>query len=307
MAENMDTGFDEFFDSFDGGDGYQTDTVEETAEVTEEETTEAADTDTEQEDTEEPESGETAGEESTEEADKDGAEDNSEADKPVSEQKFTIKVNKELKEVSYEDAPAWIQKGMDYDRVKNQLETSRENERTLQEELAKHKPFMDFLAMASEQAGTSEEQLVENLHINLLKSKGMTEAEAKAEIRAAKAEKQVKDLTAQKAEAEKPAEDAKTRMQKDIAEFQAAYPGVTLSDEQIEKMGADIQKGVSMVNAYRNMKDAEKDAEIAELKRQLEAASQNKKNKAKTPGSMKDSGGQRKKTAEDDFFSAFEK
>ena len=39
MAENMDTGFDEFFDSFDGGDGYQTDTVEETAEVTEEETT----------------------------------------------------------------------------------------------------------------------------------------------------------------------------------------------------------------------------------------------------------------------------
>ena len=161
--------------------------------------------------------------------------------------------------------------------------------------------------MASEQAGTSEAQLVENLHINLQKSKGKTEAEAKAEIRAAKAEKQVKDLTAQKAEAEKPAEDAKTRMQKDIAEFQTAYPGVTLSDEQIEKMGADIQKGVSMVNAYRNMKDAEKDAEIAELKRQLEAASQNKKNKAKTPGFMKDSGGQRKKTAEDDFFSAFEK
>ena len=60
----------------------------------------------------------------------DGAEGEAEADKPIPEQKFTIKVNKEIKEVSYEDAPAWIQKGMDYDRVKNQLETSRENERT---------------------------------------------------------------------------------------------------------------------------------------------------------------------------------
>ena len=170
MDEIMDTGFEEFFDSFDGGDGYQTDAVEETTENTAEQTEDTEDTTTEQEAEEGSESDETAGEENAQEADKDGAEEAPEADKPISEQKFTIKVNKETKEVSYEDAPAWIQKGMDYDRVKNQLETSRENERTLQEELAKHKPFMDFLAMASEQAGTSEEQLVENLHINLLKS-----------------------------------------------------------------------------------------------------------------------------------------
>lgn len=308
MNENMDMGMDDFFGAFDGGDGYQTEAAEEVTEETGDTTEEAEDTSTEQEATEESEGGETAGEESTEEADKDAAEGEAEADKPVSEQKFTIKVNKEIKEVSYDDAPAWIQKGMDYDRVKNQLETLRESEKTLQDAIAKQKPFMEFLALASEQSGTTEEQLVEALHINLLKSKGMTESEARAEIRAAKAEKQVKDLTAQKAEAEKKSEDdAQTRMQKDIEEFQKAYPDVVLTDEDIGKMGADIKKGVSMVNAYRNMKDAAKDAEIAELKRQLEAAGQNKKNKAKTPGSMKDSGGQRKKTAEDDFFSAFEK
>ena len=308
MDEIMDTGFEEFFDSFDGGDGYQTDTVEETAEETAEQTEETEDTTTEQEAEEGSESDETAGEEKTQEADKDGAKDEAEADKPIFEQKFTIKVNKETKEVSYEDAPAWIQKGMDYDRVKGQLETARQNEQNLQTEIDQQKPFMEFLTLAAEQAGVSKEQLVENLHINLLKSKGMTEAEAKAEIRAAKAEKQVKDLTAQKEAEKKPAEeDAQTRMNRDVAEFQKEFPGVELSSDQIKKIGPDIRNGMSMVNAYRKMKDAEKDAEIAELKRQLEAAGQNKKNKAKTPGSMKDSGGQRKKTAEDDFFSAFEK
>lgn len=308
MDEIMDTGFDEFFDSFDGGDGNQTDTVEETAEETAEQTEETEDITTEQEAEEGSEGDETAGEEKTQEADKDGAEEKAEADKPVSEQKFTIKVNKETKEVSYEDAPAWIQKGMDYDRVKGQLETSRQNEQNLQAEIDQQKPFMEFLTLAAEQAGVSKEQLVENLHINLLKSKGMTEAEAKAEIRAAKAEKQVKDLTAQKEAEKKPAEeDAQARMNRDVAEFQKEFPGVELTTDQIKKIGPDIRNGMSMVNAYRKMKDAEKDAEIAELKRQLEAAGQNKKNKAKTPGSMKDSGGQRKKTAEDDFFSAFEK
>lgn len=308
MDEIMDTGFDAFFDAFDGGDGYQTDAVEETTENTAEQTEETEDTTTEQEAEEGPESDETAGEEKTQEADKDGAEEEAEADKPISEQKFTIKVNKETKEVSYEDAPAWIQKGMDYDRVKGQLETARQNEQNLQAEIDQQKPFMEFLTLAAEQAGVSREQLVENLHINLLKSKGMTEAEAKAEIRAAKAEKQVKDLTAQKEAEKKPAEeDAQTRMNRDVAEFQKEFPGVELSSDQIKKIGPDIRNGMSMVNAYRKMKDAEKDAEIAELKRQLEAAGQNKKNKAKTPGSMKDSGGQRKKTAEDDFFSAFEK
>jgi hypothetical protein len=114
-------------------------------------------------------------------------------------------------------------------------------------------------------------------------------------------------ITLKEAEKKPAEEDAQTRMNRDVAEFQKEFPGVELSSDQIKKMGPDIRNGMSMVNAYRKMKDAEKDAEIAELKRQLEAAGQNKKNKAKTPGSMKDSGGQRKKTAEDDFFSAFEK
>lgn len=308
MDEIMDTGFDAFFDAFDGGDGYQTDAVEETTENTAEQTEQTEDTTTEQEAQEAPESDETAGEENVKEADKDGAEEASEADKPVFEQKFTIKVNKETKEVSYEDAPAWIQKGMDYDRVKGKLETAMQNEKNLQTEIELQKPFMEFLTLAAEQAGVSKEQLTETLHINLLKSKGMSEAEARAEIRAAKAEKQVKDLTSQKEAEKKPAEDdAQTRMNRDVAEFQKEFPGVELTSDQIKKIGPDIRNGMSMVNAYRKMKDAEKDAEIAELKRQLEAAGQNKKNKAKTPGSMKDSGGQRKKTAEDDFFSAFEK
>ena len=49
------------------------------------------------------------------------------------------------------------------------------------------------------------------------------------------------------------------------------------------------------------------DARFAELEKQLAADKQNKKNKAKAVGSQNDSGGRRSRSAEDDFFAAFEK
>lgn len=302
--DTMDTSFDEFFGAFEGADGNQTDTEDTAAEpeVTEEGTEPT-------EDVTEPENSEPAETDTDDEAEKDAEDGKEEPDEPAPDQKFTIKVNKETREVSLTEMTELAQKGADYDRVKGQLDTSRQNEQTLQAKIDEQKPFMDFLTIAAEQSGVTPQQLVESLHINLLKSKGMTEAEARAEIRVMNAEKQVKDLTAQKAEAEKKsaAEDPQARMQRDIEEFRKEFPGVELTPEQIRTMGPDIRNGMSMVNAYRNMKDAEKEAEIAELKRQLEAANQNKRNRTKTPGSQRDSGGQNTKDAFDGFFDAFEK
>ena len=74
----------------------------------------------------------------------------------------------------------------------------------------------------------------------------------------------------------------------------------------------DIQKGTSMLQAYRNREIAGKDAiiadkeqKIAELQRQIEAEKQNKANRANSPGSQKDSGGKRTKNEFDDFLDAF--
>ena len=80
-----------------------------------------------------------------------------------------------------------------------------------------------------------------------------------------------------------------------------------VTEELCGKLTADVREGLSIADAYARLKQAEKDAEIAELKRQLEAERQNNKNKAKAVGSQRDSGGRRTKNAEDDFFAAFEK
>ena len=49
----------------------------------------------------------------------------------------------------------------------------------------------------------------------------------------------------------------------------------------------------------------EKENRIAELEKQLAAEKKNKENRAASPGSQKDTGGQRQKTDFDDFMSAF--
>ena len=312
--DTMDTNFDDFFGAFEGADGNQTDTDDtgDTAADTEE-PADTADTEEDTEPAEEPadaEDSEPAETDTDDDAEKDAEDGKEEPGQPDPNQKFTIKVNKETREVSLTEMTELAQKGADYDRVKGQLDTIRQNEQSLQTRINEQKPFMDFLEMAAEQTGTPISDLVHSLHKNLLmSSKGMSDAEAEAEIRAIMAEKQVKDLTAQQAEAEKKpaAEDPQARMQRDIEEFRKEFPDVELTTDQIKKMGPDIRNGMSMVTAYRNMRNAEKDAEIAELKRQLEAEKQNKKNRAKTPGSQRDSGGQRTKDAFDGFFDAFEK
>lgn len=311
--DTIETSFDEFFDAFDGADGNQTDTAEDIAEpeTTEEPEEEVAD-DAEAEAQDEPESAETSEEADDDKAEKDGAEGEPEAEKPVPEQKFEVKVNGEKREVSYQDAPTWIQKGMDYDRVKGQLETARQEKDSLQAELDAAKAQTDILKEAAEQSGVSVEQLLEGVHIGVLKAKGMSEAEARAEIRNMRLEKQIQDLSRQKqapaAEpVQPPADDKETRAQRDLEEFNKNFPDVQLTKELVEKLVDDVQKGLSLTSAYLKYENERLKAEAKQRQQQETARTQNKKNRAKTPGSQNDSGGKRTKDAADDFFAAFEK
>jgi hypothetical protein len=62
-----------------------------------------------------------------------------------------------------------------------------------------------------------------------------------------------------------------------------------------------------MTAAYLKMENARLKAEAEAQKQKDAAAAQSKKNRSKAPGSQRDSGGQRVKSAEDDFFAAFER
>lgn len=297
--ENEGMDFEEFFSTYDApgeDDGNQTD-----LETVEEETGESA-----QEAEESPETGEEPSEESTPEQEKKPDEGNPEtAPEP---QKFTIKVNKGTREVELPEMTELAQKGADYDRVKGQLETSRTNEANLQKTVDEQSPIMEVLQLAAKDAGVDVAELVDSIHVGLLKGKGMTEAEARAEIRAAKAEKAVNDLKNKPAQEEKPETDSnQERAKREIAEFQTAFPGVQLNQETLDKLAPDVQNGMTLTSAYLKMENARLTAELAEQKRALEAEKQNQKNRRQAAPGQNDSGGGREKDAFEDFFTAFEK
>ena len=308
-----DISYDAFFDAFDGaetGDGNQTGGIEYTEEVEKQDDTQQ-DTGKESvhEAQDEPDSGETTGEVTNQEAEEVAEEGKPEPENPAAEQKFTIKVNKETREVGLQEITELAQKGADYDRTKSQLETSRQNEQALQAELDKQKPYVEVLTAASEAAGIPVDPFIEQVQVNLLMGQGMTEKEAKAEIRALRAEQQVKAMTAQKPKEQEPEKNTggPDRAQTEIAEFAKNFPDVHLTEEQVNKLMPDVQAGMSLTNAYLKMENARLAAELAEKQRKDAAADQNRKNRARAAGSQRDSGAQNHRTAEDDFFAEFEK
>lgn len=299
--ENEGMDFEEFFtgyDAPDGDDGNQTGPEPEGVEAGE---------DT-QETAESPETGEESSEESAAEQEKEPEGEGEKPEAATEPQKFTIKVNKGTREVELPEMTELAQKGADYDRVKGQLETSRTNEANLQKTVDEQAPIMEALELAAKDAGVNVAELVDTIHVGLLTGKGMTEAEARAEIRASKAEKAVNDLKNKPAQEEKPETDSnQERAKREIAEFQTAFPGVQLNQETLDKLAPDVQNGMTLTSAYLKMENARLTAELAEQKRALEAEKQNQKNRRQAAPGQNDSGGGREKDAFEDFFTAFER
>lgn len=305
MEEIIETEFAEFFEAFDDGEGNHTEpdqTTEDTEPTTGEE---SAETD---EGAEGSEPSENSEDESASESEEDGAEKHAEPEKAEETRSFdNIKVNGEIRSVSYDDAPAWIQKGMDYDRVKGQLTEARQTAQELTEQMGKYQEAIDVLEMISGDTGMKMDELLHSLHKSYRMQNGETEKEAEANIRAAKAERKASAAESRK-EAEADAENEQSaRANREFAEFKAAYPDVSLNDELVDALKPDVMSGMTLLNAYQKLQNKQQSEKIAELERQLAAQKQNNKNKMTSPGSQKDVGGQRKRDAYDDFFDAFDK
>lgn len=222
------------------------------------------------------------------------------------EQKFTIKVNKQERSLTLDEMTEYAQKGADYDRVKGQLAESRQAVEQLQQTLASQHDLVEMLELvASLDANKrSPAELVEGLYIRARMGQGMDEAAARASLRADKLQRENEALKEHTAQEEKGQETTEERARREIEEFQQLFPDVPLTEELADSLMPDIQAGMSMANAYRKAQDAQKDAEIARLNRELAAEKQNKKNKKASVGSQSDSGGRRGRSDIDDFNAA---
>lgn len=304
MEEN-NTGFAEFAESFGVSGDYQA--AEAETEQTEDTTT-GEDT-ASQEGTEAPTTEVSEDGEDTPDGEEDSAAEASEAADPITEQKFTIKVDKETREVGIEELKEFAQKGVAFDRVKGQLTEARQTVQTMQAELDEAKKIADMVKRIADDIKVSPEDLLKRVNVNWRMGKGETEKEALAHIEAAEAKRKLSELT----EKQKPAqESSQDRAKREVAEFREKYPDVEITPELMKAVAEDVRNGSTLAEAYRKVEAAKKEAEandlrkqIEDLQRKLEAEKQNKKNRATSPGSQKDSGGQRTKSDFDDFLSAF--
>mgnify|MGYP007048168798 CR=1 FL=1 len=294
MEETMDSGYEEFVSAFDG-DGNQTVTTLESGAETEERT------DTEQNETPADEGAEdTPAEETGEEPKPDG-----EPDKPDADQTFTIKVNKEERSVGLAEMTALAQKGADYDRVKEQHTADQQTIQDLRTQLDGQKDVMEIMGILAEKTGTPLNDLAEMLYVSYRKGAGSTETEAKLELQNARLQKGLNAAAAEKDKQKEAAESSQNRAQREVDEFRRSYPDVEFTDELVNKLTPDVQAGMTLLSAYQKYETAQKEARIAELERQLAAEKKNRENRSSSPGSQKDSGGQRGKSDFDDFMSAF--
>lgn len=303
--ENEDFGLDAF-ESALFGDDYQTGTEDgvETIEETEtQEPEEEASSEEEAEGAEAAESGENP-------EDEDGQGEESEgADGTEDKNLFTLKVNKQEKQVTLEEMTALAQKGMDYDRVKAQNAAHQQTIQALQEKadaLDKNQEILDVLNLVAEGSKIPADQVVESLYISFRKQAGVSADAARLELKNARLDKELSAAKQQteKADSQRRTDEASERLRRDMAEFQQEYPDVELTDEVVEKLSGDIKSGMSLTAAYRKMERAQEAERVAELERQLAAEKQNKKNRRSSPGSQRDSGGRQGKSDIDVFEKA---
>ena len=301
MDNEKDTGFSEFMEAFDDSLDYQTEEAEEThvEEPIPEDTEEGAQP--QEDDT--PEGSQDEGEEAAGE----GKQSTPETDPQAQHDTFTLKVNKEEKTYSREEVINLAQKGADYDRVKDQLAQSRQTNADLEAKLNGQAEAMEALAELAKETGMEVPALLDSFRIAAMQKQGLSEDTAKERLLRMKAERENARLKAEKpAEKTPPSETIQQRAKRELEEFRKAYPDVQLTDELIGKLMPDVQGGATMTSAYRKYESAQKDAQIAELQRQLAAEKQNKENRISSPGSQKDSGGKRTKSDFDEFMEAFE-
>lgn len=307
MHENEDFGFEDFESAlFD--DDYQTgdDNDTEDPDVTE---TDDDSRDTGSDDQDDAEGDDFDEDEDTDDSEDDGADGDAEGDKgnTNADGTFTIKVNKEERKVTLEEMTTLAQKGADYDRVKEQNTKHQQTIADLQSKLegvSSQQAVLDILNIVAQRSNSTLEQLAESLYINFRKSAGASEEVAREELKSAKLEKELNSYKAKQTQQQEQETDAEARAQRDIEEFGREYPDVTLTEELVDKLVPDIQNGMTLTAAYRKYDKAQDTARIAELQRQLAAKAQNDKNKKRSPGSQRDSGGRSPKSDYDVFEKA---
>ena len=218
---------------------------------------------------------EPAAEEKAEEAPEKQEEEKPEAKQEAENQRFTLKHNGEESEVDRDKVIELAQKGMDYDRIKEE----RDRFKTDSDTITKLKAQESFLKELADSSGVTVEQLIENTRVRMLmgKTEGLSEEDARKQVR------EEASKAAEKKESEKAKEPCpEERRQAMFAGFLAAYPDVKAGDIP-QEVWNDAAKTFDLVGAYQRY-------ENRQLRKEIETLRQNNKNRERSLGSTKSVG-----------------
>lgn len=247
----------------------------------------------------EPEAEETTGEGTEENADPEanqqtGGEDEESHDDADTAESFVLKHLGTEQTVGRDEVIALAQKGLDYSRIRDKLQTSE----TEKSEIAEKLSYFEKLA---DSQGKTLDQFIEATAAALRADEKKIPYEDA--LREVQFEFEKTKFAKEKTDWEKSRSDTETEentRQADIDAFMAKYPEAAAKPDSIPKeVWAEAEK-TSLTEAYGNYMAKQKDAEIASLRKQLEQEKQYRKNKESSTGSQAtDNSGEK-----DTFFEA---
>lgn len=212
------------------------------------------------------------------------------------EEEFSLKVNGNTYQVPREKMTELAQKGMDYDRVRQQRDAARAFQQENESTIASLKALAESVS-----PGMTISDLIDRMRVNMLVAQDVPEAVATERVARENAERMLRE----KSDAESAEATKKERVNAEIRDFQAKYPGVDVSEREIREMSGDLAAGMSFVEAYQKRQLQEKESALESLRRQLEAEKKNNQNRASSPGSQSDAGSPKTSNAFDEFIGAF--
>lgn len=225
----------------------------------------------------------------------DSEEEEEEESDAESAETFTLKHLGTEKSVSREEVISLAQQGLDYTRIKDKLHTTETEKSEIAEKLSY------FEKLADSQGKTLDEFIEATAAALRADEKKISYDEALREVQfefeKSKFAKEKSDWEKSKSDT-KSAEDAR---QADIDAFAAKYPEVAAEPKNIpQEVWEEVNNGTSLTDAYDRYMAKQKDAEIAELRKQLEREKQHKKNKESSTGSQATDNS----SAKDSYFDA---
>lgn len=212
-----------------------------------------------------------------------------EPEQKETDQSFELKHLDEVRTVNRDEVIQLAQKGMDYDRVRGKYDEAKPQI----EWYAKNATSVKWMEAIAQKQGITFEELVDQTRAQIMADETNQSLAVCRGIVAN--ERKAAELETEKARLDTP----EARKQRDIQDFIREYPEQAKSPEALpQEVWAAVNKGETLVNAYRAYELKEVKAQLEQQKIEAARKAQEEKNRARSTGSLSTSG---KSTADAEF------